>query len=130
MKFSVADPCSLPKTLAPVDCILARNVLSRLHYPKEFLNALPRLIKAKGTVVLTSDHQWNPKASTSDHKIGDYYDKEGNYAKSEEELKALMEQLGFQLVHEEDIPFIKRINSRKFELNITQATVWRKPLQT
>eukprot|EP00210_Caulerpa_lentillifera_P004843 g4624.t1 len=131
VQFQVDDPCALAKSLAPVDCILvSNNILNRLHSPKELLKSLPRLLKNDGTVVLVTEFQWDSKITPTHQKIGDYFDKEGNYVRSEVELLAFMSRLGFQLIHVEDLPFIKKINARRFELHITQATVWKKAQQT
>ena len=58
VRFRVGDACRLPKELAPVDAILAANLICRLPDPSLFLNDLPRLVKPGGIVVLTTPFSW------------------------------------------------------------------------
>lgn len=56
--FKVGDACNLPLNLAPVDAVLAANLICRLPEPKKFLDALPRIVKPGGVVVLTTPFSW------------------------------------------------------------------------
>lgn len=58
VEFRVGDACNLPSNLAPVDAVLAANLICRLPEPKKFLNALPRIVKKGGVVVLTTPFSW------------------------------------------------------------------------
>lgn len=58
VRFMTGDACSLPANMAPVDAILAANLICRLPDPTQFLNALPRLVKPGGVVVLTTPWSW------------------------------------------------------------------------
>lgn len=56
--FRVGDACNLPKNLAPVDAVLAANLICRLPEPRKFLDRLPALVKRGGVVVLTTPFSW------------------------------------------------------------------------
>ena len=58
VRFRVGDACALPAELAPVDALLAANLLCRLHDPRAFLDRLPTLVNAGGCVVLTTPWSW------------------------------------------------------------------------
>ena len=49
----------------------------------------------------------------------------GAAVRSADELKALMEALGFELLHEEQVPFLIREHARKFQWGCSHATVYR-----
>lgn len=56
--FRVGDACKLPQNLAPVDAVLAANLICRLPEPQKFLDRLPTLVKKNGVVVLTTPFSW------------------------------------------------------------------------
>ena len=58
VRFKCADACNLPRDLAPVDAILAANLLCRLPDPASFLDRLPALLRPGGVVVLTTPWSW------------------------------------------------------------------------
>jgi ubiquinone/menaquinone biosynthesis C-methylase UbiE len=58
VEFRVGDACNLASNLAPVDALLAANLICRLPEPRKFLNALPRIVKPGGIVVLTTPFSW------------------------------------------------------------------------
>lgn len=58
VRFKCADACNLPRDLAPVDAILAANLLCRLPDPVAFLDRLPALLRPGGVVVLTTPWSW------------------------------------------------------------------------
>jgi SAM-dependent methyltransferase len=58
VRFSVGDACKLPSNLAPVDAVLAANLLCRLSDPHAFLERLPSLVRPGGVVVLTTPWSW------------------------------------------------------------------------
>lgn len=45
--------------------------------------------------------------------------------RSAKELHALMAALGFELLHEEQVPFLIREHARKFQWGCSHATVYR-----
>ena len=52
------DACNLPSDLGHFGCILAANLIDRLHTPSDFLDRLPGLVAPNGIVVLTSPYTW------------------------------------------------------------------------
>jgi SAM-dependent methyltransferase len=58
VRFRVADACALPADLAPVDAVLAANLLCRLPDTRAFLDRLPALVRRGGCVVLATPWSW------------------------------------------------------------------------
>ena len=52
------DACDLPRDLGQFGCVLAANLICRLHKPYEFLNRLAGLVASKGILVITSPYTW------------------------------------------------------------------------
>ena len=58
VRFRAGDACALPANLAPVDAVLAANLLCRLPDPGAFLDRLPGIVRRGGCVVLTTPWSW------------------------------------------------------------------------
>ena len=56
--FDVGDAVALAETLEAADLVLAANLLCRLPTPERFLDALPRLIKPGGQLLLVTPFTW------------------------------------------------------------------------
>lgn len=52
------DACHLPTDLGQFGCILAANLIDRLHRPSDFLDSLADLVAPDGIVVITSPYTW------------------------------------------------------------------------
>ena len=121
VRYMVGDPCALTEDLLVVDCVLAALSLDRMSDPKRFLRSLPRLVKRNGTVVLVTLYQWNRDAA----EIRGSREMEGKHVRCEEVLKSMMKDMEFTLLHEEDIPILKRETERMYRWRVPHATVWR-----
>ena len=56
VRFQRGDACSLPLDIGQFDCVLASNIICRLHTPHAFLDRLPSLVSAGGVLVITSPY--------------------------------------------------------------------------
>jgi len=124
VKFIKGDACELPTKLGQFDAVLAANLLCRLPDPSLFLKRLPTLVKPQGIVVLVSPYSWleawTPKAKWIGATTG-----AAGPCPSIEALKSAMEK-DFELVHQEDMPFLIREHVRKFQWGCSHGTVWRR----
>ena len=73
VEFQQGDACYLPLTLGRFDCVLAANLIDRLHTPQAFLDRLPYLITVGGILVLATPYtfmsKFTPKVREYDHII-------------------------------------------------------------
>lgn len=127
VSFRRADACSLPAEYVHFDAVLAANLLCRLPSPKAFLARLSGsrgLVKPGGIVVLASPYSWSETYTTRSAWLGGD-EADGVPVRSH---AALVEQMGadFELVHREDMPFMLREHSRKYEFVVSDVTVWRR----
>ena len=104
------------------DAILLSNLMCRLSAPAHCLQQFTesdRYLKSGGILVISSPNTWMAQ-----------YTDPANFldgADSAETLAALGECLpGFELLHEEDLPFMIREHRRKYEYIVAQVSVWRK----
>jgi len=56
VRFQRGDACSLPLDVGQFDCVLAANLICRLHTPHAFLDRLPSLVSTGGILVITSPY--------------------------------------------------------------------------
>ena len=109
-------------TTAPFDAILLSNLLCRLTHPENCLRQFvdsDKYIKSGGILVIASPNTWMEQYTPPES----FLDGED----SDATLAAIGLLLpGFELIHQEDIPFMIREHRRKYEYIISQGSVWKK----
>mmetsp|Transcript_15957 Transcript_15957/g.34611 ORF Transcript_15957/g.34611 Transcript_15957/m.34611 type:complete len:342 (-) Transcript_15957:239-1264(-) len=124
--FTQGDACNLPeKHFGPFDAILGGNLLCRLPDPDALLNRLPGLVNPNGVVVFVSPYSWLEEYTPKDKWFGGYVTA-GKPVDSATTLKSKMKALGFNLVEEQQMPFLIREHVRKYQWGCSHATVWRR----
>ena len=103
----------------------AANLLCRLPEPRAFLRALPALLAPGALVVFFSPYSWLAQYTPASKWLGASVGADGVPRRSADALRAEMEALGFELVKEEDVPFLIREHARKFQYGMAHATAWR-----
>lgn len=126
VRFIQGDACDLPsKHFGPFDCILCANLLCRLPRPMDLLERLPSLVRTGGVVVFVSPYSWLVEYTEKENWLGGLQ-VDGEPVHSADTLKRLMRALPFELVDEQDMPFLIREHARKFQWGCSHATVWRR----
>jgi putative 4-mercaptohistidine N1-methyltranferase len=116
IRFEVGDACALPLYLKNFDAVVLSNVLCRLLNPAiclERMQGSNGLVKMGGILVLTTPFSWLPQ-----------YTSPSNYLNSVKDIATILNE--FDLVHQQEMPFMIREHRRKFEYIITMATVWKR----
>src|SRR5690606_13267319 len=111
-----------PLDLNAFDAVLLSNLLCRLPDPAACLRQFvddEQLLLAGGVLVLVSPDSWMEQYTPQDHFL-DGVDNQAALAG----IAALLD--GFELLHEEDLPFMIREHRRKYEYVVSQVSVWRK----
>lgn len=124
VRFMQGDACALPSNLAPVDCVLAANLLCRLPEPTAFLERCRTLVKPGGVLVLVSPYSWLKGWTDKAKWLGGYY-KDGKPVASCDTIAAFLSP-DFEQVAEENVPFLIREHARKFQWGCSHAVVWRR----
>lgn len=116
------DALSIFDTTAPFDAILLSNLLCRLSRPEDCLKQFvesDKYLRSGGILVITSPNTWMEQYTDPD-KFLDGEDSDATLAA----IGSLLP--GFELLHQEDVPFMIREHRRKYEYIISQGSVWRK----
>ena len=124
VSFEVGDAMDLRADLGEFDVVLAANLIDRLTEPTRFLSRLPALVKAGGQVIITSPYTWLPEFTPREHWVGGFL-REDLRVTTLTGLRVALEA-EFDLVAVRDLPFLIREHSRKFQLSLAQASIWRR----
>lgn len=104
------------------DAVLLSNLLCRLPDPAACLRQFvddDSLLNSGGVLVIVSPNSWMAQYTDEEN----YLDGDNNEA-ALAKIGTILE--GFELLHEDDLPFMIREHRRKYEYVVSQVTVWRK----
>ncbi len=116
IRFEQGDACNLSPALKNYDAVLLANTLCRLPNPIAFLERTQganALVKKGGVLVMTTPFSWLEE-----------YTPKANWLDGINAIKNILTE--FELIHQEELPFMIREHARKFEYIITLASVWRR----
>ena len=127
VQFVEGDACGLDSDL-PVaadqqyDAVLMANLLCRLSDPEACLRQFTdsdRWLAKDGVLVIASPNTW----STQYTPEGNFLDGVGS-SDTIARLGSILQ--GFEMLYDEDFPFMIREHRRKYEYIVSQITVWKK----
>jgi putative 4-mercaptohistidine N1-methyltranferase len=101
----------------------AANLLCRLPEPRKLLAVLPKLVSSGGLVVFFSPYSWLQQYTKREFWLG-AKEVNGKEVRSKDALELAMKELGFKLLHGEDVPFLIREHVRKFQYGFAHMTVF------
>ena len=116
VRFEVGDASELPRVLEDFDAVVLANVLCRLSNPSaclERMQGVNGLVKPGGILVITTPFSWLP-----------HYTKPAKWLNSVDDIAAILSD--FELVHQENLPFMVREHRRRYEYIVTLASVWKR----
>lgn len=119
VRFEVGDAMNLRPDIGEFDVVLAANLLCRLPEPKQFLDRLPQLLRKGGQLLLTTPFTWLEEFTPIEHWIGGTPET----GPSADALRSVLEP-NFTLDHSENLPFLIREHSRKFQYSVALGTRW------
>lgn len=118
--FLVGDATDLPP-LGMFDVVLAANLICRLPEPRKFLARLPSLVRPGGQLLLATPFSWLKEFTPREHWLGGGSDSPSSF----ETLRQILKP-DFELETTQDLPFLIREHSRKFQYGISLGTRWRR----
>lgn len=130
--FFTGDACEIGQMAAKgqlrsYDGVVMSNLLCRLPDPMSCLNGLPNVINNGGVLVMVTPFSWLTEFTPRSKWLGGFNDPVSNEPiYSKDVLKDIMEDRGFEKIHEEQMPLIIREHQRKMQYIISEATGWRK----
>ncbi|MCB1671890.1 MAG: 5-histidylcysteine sulfoxide synthase [Gammaproteobacteria bacterium] len=125
--FVEGDACALDSDLAatgegPFDAALLANLLCRLSDPEACLRQFvesDRWLGRDGILVIASPNTWSEQYTEAENFLDGK-----DSAETLNRLGSILQ--GFELVFEEDYPFMIREHRRKYEYIVSQISVWKK----
>ncbi|KAH3858737.1 uncharacterized protein LOC127871671 [Dreissena polymorpha] len=123
--FIQGDACNLPTNLGTFGCVLAANLICRLHLPFNFLDRMAGLVAPGGILVITSPYTWMEQFTDKSTWLGGYQNEAGNEVTGFDTLK---KSLGgdFYIVEDIEMPFFIRETAHKNQWSVAHATVWKR----
>ncbi len=124
VEFLQGDACNLKPIFTGYDLVLAANLIDRLYEPALFLKTIHERINQGGLLMITSPYTWLEEHTNKQNWVGGFK-KDGENVST---LDGLKEMLGehFDLVSEQQVPFVIRETSRKHQHTLSDTTIWRK----
>ncbi|CAB9522563.1 Hercynine oxygenase [Seminavis robusta] len=113
--------------IATYDGVVMSNLLCRLPDPMACIDGLPCIVNKGGVVVMVTPFSWLLEFTPRSKWLGGFYDpvsKDPIYSK--DVLQEMMEDRGFEKIHEEEMPLVIREHQRKYQYIVSEATGWRK----
>lgn len=125
IEFSQGDAHNLKPQFSDYDLILAANLLDRLYEPARFLTSIYKRLKIGGLLVLTSPYTWLEEYTKQENWVGGIR-KAGEPYTTLEGLHDLLEAHFQRQGEPQDIEFIIRETSRKFQHTVSQLSIWQR----
>ena len=132
VNFFTGDACGIKNMaergqLLSYDGVIMSNLLCRLPDPMACLNDLNGIVNKGGVVVLVTPFSWLTEFTPRSKWLGGFLDPVSKKPiRSKDILKEIMEDRGFEKIHEEEVPLIIREHQRKYQYIVSEATGWRK----
>ncbi|XP_074651406.1 uncharacterized protein LOC141906103 [Tubulanus polymorphus] len=123
--FLQGDACNLPLDLGSFGCVLAANLICRLHSPRYFLQRLASLVAPGGILVITSPYTFMAQYTPKRNWLGGYVDDGDDEINGFEGLKLHL-GAAFELIAQKDVPFVIRETERKHQWTVAHVTVWKR----
>ncbi len=123
--FWQGDACNLKQNFNSYDLVLATNLIDRLYNPRLFLDTIEERLNEDGILILTSPYTWQESSTKKELWLGGYIDKNGKEVRTIDTLKDILGDR-FELLHVQDLDFVIKETSRKFQHTVSNVTVWKK----
>jgi len=123
VEFYQGDACNLKPILTGYDLVLAANLIDRLYDPALFLRTIYERINPGGILLIASPYTWLEEHTKKQDWLGGYKKDGENYTT----LDGLKAALGakFDLLRDpQQVPFVIRETSRKFQHSLSDVTLW------
>ncbi|HWD19601.1 MAG TPA: putative 4-mercaptohistidine N1-methyltransferase [Verrucomicrobiae bacterium] len=118
VQFAVGDAMKLPAELGVFDVVLMANLIDRLPDPRRCLQQLPRLVAPSGQLIIASPYTWLEAYTPRRHWLGGR-----GGVRTFDALRQILAP-HFKFVRRLDVPFVIREHARKYQLGISEATLW------
>ncbi|MDY7548302.1 5-histidylcysteine sulfoxide synthase [Glaciimonas sp. CA11.2] len=127
VNFSQGDACNLSKKYRDYDLVLAANLIDRLVEPAVFLEDIGTRIRPGGLLLLTSPYTWLEEHTPKSNWLGGFREN-GEAVTTYQALKRILATMFDEVQAPQDIDFVIRETSRKYQHTQAQLTIWRRKM--
>jgi putative 4-mercaptohistidine N1-methyltranferase len=124
IKFFTGDACKLVESVpskTQYDAVVLANLLCRIPDPDACLQGLSQIVKKGGVVLMVTPFTWLEEYTPREKWIGGKNGTRGIFV-----LHERMDALGFEKIHDEEMPLLIREHQRKYQWIVSKATGWKK----
>ena len=124
VQFWQADACNLKPDYNGYDLIIALDILDELYDPEIFLKSLGDRLNDRGILIISSTYSWKEDITPRNKWLGGYKMYNQNFTTLEGIKKILCKD--FKLLETRDIPLVIQENTRNYQYNISEMSIWEK----
>ncbi|MDF1588500.1 MAG: 5-histidylcysteine sulfoxide synthase [Gammaproteobacteria bacterium] len=121
--FLQGDACNLKSIYTGYDLILAANLIDRLYEPRLFLESIHQRLNDGGILMLASPYTWLEEHTKKQHWIGGFKQDGENFS-TLDGLKTILGKHFELMAPPQQVPFVIRETSRKFQHTLSDVTLW------
>ncbi len=123
VEFFQGDACNLKPQFSGYDLILAANLIDRLYDPAKFLAHVHERLNPGGVLLIASPYTWLEQHTPRAAWLGGFK-QDGENVTTLDGLKALLAQHFRLLQAPQEVPFVIRETSHKFQHTLSEVTLW------
>ena len=123
VEFLQGDACNLKPRFTGYDLILAANLIDRLYDPALFLSTIHQRINYGGILLIASPYTWLEEHTKKQDWLGGIK-KDGENVTTLDGLKAILLENFDLMKAPQQVPFVIRETSRKFQHTLSDVTLW------
>ena len=123
VEFLQGDACNLKSHFTGYDLVLAANLIDRLYDPALFLTSILERINTGGILMIASPYTWLEEHTKKENWLGGFK-KDGENVSTLDGLKSVLGEHFDLLQAPQQIPFVIRETSRKFQHTLSDVTLW------
>ncbi len=125
VSFWQGDACNLKPNFQGYDLVMATNLIDRLYNPRLFLDTIDQRLNEEGILIIASPYTWQESSTQKEFWLGGYKDEKGDEVKTIDTLQKVLGEK-FTLIDTQDLEFVIRETSRKFQHSVSEVSIWKK----
>jgi len=123
VEFLQGDACNLMPHFTGYDVVLAANLIDRLYDPALFLSSIHQRMKTGGVLLIASPYTWLEEHTKKENWVGGIK-KDGENVTTLDGLKSVLGEHFDLMKAPQQVPFVIRETSRKFQHTLSDVTLW------
>lgn len=123
VEFLQGDACNLMPHFTGYDVVLAANLIDRLYDPALFLSSIYQRMNAGGVLLIASPYTWLEEHTKKENWVGGIK-RDGENVSTLEGLKSVLGEHFDLMQAPQQVPFVIRETSRKFQHTLSDVTLW------